>query len=87
MARPSDRAVELVALAEATRLLAGRGEASHLAVLVYRVAQPVDLGVTADRLVEGVHHDHLEELVGRVLRNPVRVEDPQSFAFSASTLL
>ena len=43
------------------------GEATKLTVLVYRVADPVDAGVTADGLVEGVDHDHLEPLVNGVL--------------------
>jgi len=41
-------------------------------------AHPVDLGVPSDGCVVNIHHDHLVVLVGRVLPNPVRVEDPQS---------
>jgi hypothetical protein len=76
-----------VALAQAARVLAGRGEATHLAMFVHRLAQPLDLGVLADGLVEGVDQDDLEELVGGVLGHPVRVEHTQTSASSAYTLL
>lgn len=36
-------------------------------MLVLWVADPVNAGVAADGLVEGVDHDHLEPLVNRVL--------------------
>jgi hypothetical protein len=38
-------------------------------VLVNWVADPVDAGVTADGLVEGVDQDHLEPLVNGILRD------------------
>jgi len=58
-----------VTLAEATRRLAGRGEAAELAVLVDGLGDPVDAGIATDGLVRGVDQDDLEELVGRVLNN------------------
>ena len=76
-----------VALVETTRLLAGGGEAAGLAVLVYRVDDPVDTGVPADGLVGGVDEDDLVVLVGRVLVDPVRVEHAQVGAAAADTLL
>lgn len=76
-----------MALVEAARLLAGRGETTSLAVLVDRVDDPVDAGVAADRLVLGVDQDDLVVLVGRVLVDPVRVEDAQVGATAADTLL
>ena len=42
--------VEAVALADTTRLLAGRREAAELAVLVNGLGDPVDARVAADRL-------------------------------------
>lgn len=79
--------VEAVALVEATRLLAGGREAAGLAVLVHGVDDPVDAGVDADGLVLGVHEDDLVVLVGRVLVDPVRVENAEVGAAAADTLL
>lgn len=74
-----------MALVETARLLAGGGETALLAVLVDGVDDPVDAGVDADRLVLGVDEDDLEVLVGRVLVDPVRVEDAQVGAPAADT--
>lgn len=79
--------VVTVALVETTGLLAGGGEATSLAVLVDGVDDPVDAGVDADGLVLGVDEDDLVVLVGRVLVDPVRVEDAQVGAAAADTLL
>jgi hypothetical protein len=76
-----------VALAQTTGLLAGGGEAAGLAVLVDRVDDPVDAGIAADGLVLGVDEDDLEVLVGRVLVDPVRVQDAQVGAAASDTLL
>jgi len=56
-------------------------------VLLHWATHPVDLGVPGDGGVVDVNHDDLEVLVGRVLANPVRVEDSQTFESSANTLL
>lgn len=56
-------------------------------MLVDGLAQPVDSWVPADHLVLGVDHNHLKELVDRVLPHPVRVEDPQATTVSTCTLL
>lgn len=79
--------VVAVALVETTRLLAGSGETTGLAVLVDGVDDPVDARVLADGLVLGVDEDHLVVLVGRVLVDPVRVEDSEVGAAAADTLL
>jgi hypothetical protein len=76
-----------VALAVAAVLAAGSGQAAELAVLVDGLADPVDARIAADGLVGGVHKDDLVELVGRVLGNPVRVENAKATALAASTLL
>ena len=52
-----------------------------------RVADPVDAGIPADGLVLGVDEDDLEVLVGRVLVDPVGVQDTQVGAATADTLL
>ena len=80
--------VEATALvAEATELLAGGGEATHLAVLLVGLADPVDLGVATDGGVAGIDHDDLEELEGTVLSDGVGVEDAEVHAVAGSTLL
>uniref|UniRef100_A0A672I6H9 Uncharacterized protein n=1 Tax=Salarias fasciatus TaxID=181472 RepID=A0A672I6H9_SALFA len=79
--------VELVALAQAAALLAGRRQAAHLAVLVHGPGDPLGVRVAADGLVEGVDQDDLEELVGGVLAHPVGVEHPQGAAVAAGSLL
>ena len=76
-----------VALVEATGALAGAGEAAGLAVLVDGVDDPVDARIPADSLVLGVDQDDLVVLVGRVLVDPVRVEDAQVGAPAADALL
>lgn len=83
----SDGQVELVALAQAAALLARRGQAAHLPVLVHRLCDPLGVGVASDGLVEGVDEDHLEELVGGVLAHPVGVEHAEASAVTASALL
>jgi hypothetical protein len=54
---------------------------------VDRVDDPVDARVTADGLVLGVHEDDLVVLVGRVLVDPVGVQDTQVSAAATNTLL
>lgn len=79
--------VVVVTLVEATRLLTSSGEATGLAVLVDWVDDPVDACVAADGLVLWVDEDDLEVLVGRVLVDPVRVEDAEIGAAASDTLL
>jgi len=83
----SSGVVVLVSLSKTTALLAGGGEATALAVLVDGLGDPVDAGITADGLVLGVDEDDFVVLVGRVLVDPVRVEDAQVGAAAADTLL
>ncbi len=79
--------VVAVALVEAAGLLAGGGKATGLAVLVDGGDDPVDARVAADGLVLVVDQDHLVVLVGRVLVDPVGVQDAQVGAAAADTLL
>lgn len=74
-------------LVETTGLLAGGSEATGLAVLVDGGDDPVDAGIDADGLVLGVDEDDLVVLVGRVLVDPVGVEDSEVSAAASNTLL
>ena len=55
--------------------------------LVNGLDDPVNTGIAADGLVLGVDKDDLKVLVGRVLVDPVRVEDTEIGAALADTLL
>ena len=79
--------VVLVSTTKTTALLAGGGETTALAVLVDGLDDPVDAGITADGLVLGVDKDDLVVLVGRVLVDPVRVEDAEIGTAATDTLL
>jgi hypothetical protein len=68
----SSGVVVLVSTAKTTALLAGCGETT---------------GITADGLVLGVDEDDFVVLVGRVLVDPVGVEDAQVGAAASDTLL
>jgi hypothetical protein len=79
--------VESVTLAQTTRFLASGSETTGFAVLVDWVDDPVDAGIAADGLVLRVNENDLEVFVGRVLVNPVRVENTQIGATTSNTLL
>lgn len=79
--------VVTVTLVETAGALAGGGKATGLAVFVDGVDDPVDAGIAADGLVLGVDKDNLVVLVGRVLVDPVGVEDAEVGAAAADTLL
>lgn len=79
--------VVLVTTAETTALLAGGGKTTRLAVLVDGVRDPVDASIAADGLVLGVDKDDLVVLVGRVLVDPVGVENAEVGAAATDTLL
>jgi len=76
-----------VALVDTTVVLASTGKTTEFAVLVDWVGDPVDASITADGLVLWVDKDDLEVLVGRVLVDPVGVEDAQVGAAATDTLL
>jgi len=83
----SSRLVVAMTLAETTRFLASGGETTGFAVLVNRVDDPVDPRISADGLVLRVDENDLKVLVGRVLVDPVRVQDAQIGAAATDTLL
>ena len=76
-----------VALIETTRLFASGSEAAALTMLVDRINDPVDTGIATDGLVVGIDEDHLVVLVGRVLVDPVRIQDTEVTTAAANTLL
>jgi hypothetical protein len=79
--------VVAVALAHATGLAAGGGEAAHLAVLHDRLADPVDAGIGTDDAVRRIHKDHLEVLVHTINGHPVGVKHTEVAATATDTLL
>jgi len=85
--RPTNCLAVSVSLAQSTRLLIGRREATHLSVLVHWVDYPLNVRVAANGLVVRVSADYFKELVGRVLSHPIAVENTKSPAFTANTLL
>jgi hypothetical protein len=60
--------------AETPVLLTGRGKTPHFTVLHGGGSDPVELGITTDSLVEGIHEDDLEELEGGVLKVKLRLD-------------
>lgn len=80
--------VEAVSLcSKRSVLLASSGEAAELTVLHRALADPVDVRVVADSVVERVDQDDLVVFVSRVLIDEVRVEDSEVRASSAGSLL
>uniref|UniRef100_A0A3Q3NMW2 Uncharacterized protein n=1 Tax=Labrus bergylta TaxID=56723 RepID=A0A3Q3NMW2_9LABR len=71
----------------AAALLSCRCQATHLSVLVHSLCDPLGVWVASDGLVEDVDQDHLKELVGGVLANPVGAQHTQSSAVTPGTLL
>eukprot|EP00308_Calcidiscus_leptoporus_P012834 CAMPEP_0119356596 /NCGR_PEP_ID=MMETSP1334-20130426/5166_1 /TAXON_ID=127549 /ORGANISM="Calcidiscus leptoporus, Strain RCC1130" /LENGTH=226 /DNA_ID=CAMNT_0007370669 /DNA_START=401 /DNA_END=1079 /DNA_ORIENTATION=+ len=86
-ATTAELARSVVAGAKAAALAAGRRLTAQLAMLVDRVAEPVDTRVLTDHLVVRVNHDALVILVKGVLCNPVRVENTQAAASAADAFL
>jgi hypothetical protein len=74
-------------LSEATVLSAGRGQAAPLAVLMNRVADPVNSRVVADADVVGVNQNNFEIFVCGVLVNPVRVQHTQISSIATGSFL
>ena len=81
------RLVVAVTLALTPALLARGSETSCLAVLVDRVDDPVDAGVSSNGVVRWVDGNDLKVLVHTVLVDPVAVQDSQVSALLAHSLL
>lgn len=79
--------VVLVALVDTSGLLASGSKGTSLTVLVDGLSNPVVSGVVADSIVLGINKNNLKVLVGRVLVNPVRVQDTEVTSTTANTLL
>ena len=86
MPSTSLRIVVAMTLVDTSALLAGRGQATHLTVLVDWIDDPVDARIAADGLVLWIDEDDLEVLVCAVCIDPVAVEDTQVGAAAADTL-
>lgn len=65
---------------QSTVLPAGRSETTKLSMLVSRVTDPVDLGISSDSFVEWIDADDLEELEGGILSDPVTAQDTESLS-------
>ena len=78
--------VVAMTLSETTGLLASGSETTRFAMLVDWVDDPVDARITTDGLVLRVDEDDLVVLIGRVLVDPVGVEDAEIGAATADTL-
>uniref|UniRef100_A0A2M4DMU7 Putative secreted protein n=1 Tax=Anopheles darlingi TaxID=43151 RepID=A0A2M4DMU7_ANODA len=76
-----------VALAQTARALSSGGKTTKLTVLVHRLADPVDVRITTDRVVGRIDHDDLEVLVRSILGNPVRVQHAQTTDTTSNTFL
>lgn len=85
--RSSDGLSVTVSLAQAARALASRGESAQLAMLLNRVADPVDLGVAANSVVVWIDANDLEVLVGGILSDPVGVQNTESTHATTNTFL
>ena len=79
--------VELVSTAKTTALLASGGETAALAVLVDGLDDPVDARIATDCLVLWVDQDDFVVFIGRVLVDPVGVQDTQIGGMATNTLL
>ncbi len=72
---------------ESSALSASGCETSGLSVLVGGVGDPVDSWVVSDGVMGWVNHNNLEPLVNGILTYPVRVQDSESTALAAGSLL
>ena len=59
---------------QASVLLASGSQSTSLAVLVHRIANPVDARIVSNGDMAGVNQNDLKVLVGGILINPVRVQ-------------
>lgn len=86
--RTTDGAVGTVALdAKTPVVLASRGQATALSVLVDSLGDPVDARIVADSHVVRIDQDDLEVLVGGILVDPVGVQHTEVGSDAANTLL
>ena len=86
--RTTDGAVGTVTLdAKTSVVLASRGQATALSVLVDSLGDPVDARIVADSHVVRIDQDDLEVLVGGILVDPVGVQHTEVGSDAANTLL
>lgn len=75
-----------MAFTKSTILPTFTGQSTALTTLVDCITDPVDSGISANSLVEWINKDNLKVLVGRILSNPVGIENTQILASSTNTL-
>lgn len=85
--RASGGMVVKMTFAETTVLLSNASKTARFPMLVDRVGDPVDSGVTADSLVVRVDKNDFVIFVDTILVDPVRVQDAKIAASSSNTLL
>jgi len=76
----------LATAVQTTSLASRAGETTQLAVLMHRIADPVDAGIIPNHLVHRIHQNALVPLVYGVLGDPVRVQDAQGAKFASHAL-
>ena len=79
--------VSVTLSAQSSVLLSLRCKSPELTVFVHRVTDPVDPRVVTHCVVRRVNQDDLVVLVGRILVEPVGVDDSEAAQFPSSTLL
>ena len=62
---------------------ASTGQSTKLPMLHDSPTHPIYLGISTNGLVERIYHDDLKIFVGRVLSNPIGVQDSQSLNTSS----
>lgn len=86
-ARATRSVSEFVSFSETATLLSGRSKSTKFAMFVYGLGDPLSVRVATDGLVCWVDQDYFEELVGRILADPIRVENSQATATTTDAFL
>jgi len=73
--------------AQAARRFASGSLPAQFPMLLLGFADPLNAGISSDGGVSRIYHDDFVIFVGRVLANPVRVQDAQRTDFASDTLL
>jgi hypothetical protein len=79
--------VKMTFAAKTTVLLSSRCQPPKLTMLMHRVHYPVDSRVLTDGRMGGIDENNFEILVGRVLVDPVRIEDSKASQLAPCSLL
>jgi len=74
-------------LAKSTRRLAGSGLSAQFAMLLLSLANPLNLRVSADGSMGRVDHDDFVIFVGRVITNPIGIQNAKRTNLATDTFL